>query len=299
MENETNEYQKGLFYIVSVYIIWGLLPVYWKLMGNINSLTILSHRIIWSFVLVSILVWVLYRPKDFWATLKNKNHLLLFIGASVAITINWGTYIWAIVTNHLIETSMGYYINPIVTVFLSMIFFKEKMNGYKKISIALAFIGVSIMVLGYDKVPVLALTIAFSFAFYGVIKKKMNVNSLMSLFYETAFILPIALIYAIYLEVIGEGYFISFSIKEMLLLIGSGVATSVPLLLFASATKRINLSMVGFMQYIAPTITLILGIFVYSEHFDRSNWITFGFIWLALVVFTISNIMDRKKKVTP
>ncbi len=296
MKKETTEYQKGLIYIISVYTIWGMLPAFWKLMDNINSFTILAHRIIWSFVLISILVWILYKPKDLWAPLKDKKNLLYFMGASIVITINWGTYIWAIVTNHLIETSMGYYINPLVTILLSMIIFKEKMNTLKKISIALAFTGVFIMILGYHKVPVLALTIAFSFASYGVIKKKMNVNSLMGLFYETAFILPIALSYVIYLEATGEGYFISLDIKEMLLLIGSGAATSIPLLLFASATKRINFSMVGFMQYIAPTITLIMGVFIYSEHFDKSHWVTFGFIWAALAVYTVSNIMDRKRK---
>ena len=294
MEKETSEYKKGIICIAGVYIIWGLLPAYWKLMNNINALTILSHRIIWSFVLVTILLLVLYKPKDILESIKIRKNRLFFIAASIIITINWGTYIFAVVTNHLIEASMGYYINPLVVILLSMIIFKEKMNTLKKVSIALAFTGVIIMILGYHKVPVIALTLAFSFACYGVIKKKLMVNSLMSLFYETLFILPAALIYAIYVEKTGAGYFINMDIRDMLLLMGSGAATSIPLLLFAIGTKRINFSMVGFMQYIAPTITLIMGVFIYSEHFGISHMITFGFIWAALVIFTIANIMDRK-----
>lgn len=297
-DSKSNEYNKGLLYIILVYTIWGLLPAYWKLLHNVQPILILSHRILWSFVFVALLISLFYRSEEILLTLKNKKDLVSILLASIVITINWGTYIWAIVKDHLIEASMGYYINPIIVVLFSMIFFQEKMNKAKLVSVMLAFIGVAIMIVGYNKVPILALTLAISFAFYGVIKKKLQINALTSLFFETLFLLPVALIYALYMEINEVSYFVTLDIKNALLLIGAGITTSVPLILFAAGAKRVSFSSVGFFQYIAPTITLFMGVFIYHEKFDVSHWLTFGFIWTALVIYTTSNVMNMKRKST-
>ncbi len=291
---ENNEYQKGLFYITSVYFIWGILPAYWKLMQDVHPMIILSHRVLWSFIFLSIIVSTFYRSGNIFTPVKEKKNIVLFLLASIAVSIQWGAYLLAIITNHVIELSMGYYIYPIVVVVFSKIFFKEKMNMSKTISLLLAFTGVMIMIIQYKKVPVLALTLAFSFAFYSVIKKKLKVNAITSIFFEILFMMPIALVYAVYIEISGKGYFIHPDIEMILLLMGGGIVTSVTLLLFASGAKRIHFATVGFLQYISPTIVLFLGIFVYKENFDLSNMISFGFIWIALIIYSLPTVLEDR-----
>lgn len=296
MGKMTEDEEKGLGIAIVLFIIWGSLPIFWKIIHYISPLTILSHRIVWSLVCVSIIMFIKYPKAEILEPLKEKKNILIFIASSSIITINWGTYIWAIVNERIVEASMGYYINPIVMILFGMIFFKEKLDLMKKIAIIVAAIGVAFMIFQYKSVPIVALTLAISFAIYGVLKKKLNVNAAMSLFYETLFMFPLALGYVIYSEVKLESYFIQFDPKNVMLLAIAGMVTVIPLILFASAVKKVRLTTLGFIQYLAPTISLLLGVIIYKEEFDLTHWITFGFIWAALIIYTISNILPQKKK---
>ncbi len=291
MEGKGKEQKRGLVYITAVYLIWGLLPAYWKLMQKIDPLTILAHRALWSFVFLLVLLAIIYRPKRILEPLKDRKNLILYLLASLSLAVQWVAYLLAIVTNHLVELSMGYYIYPIVVVFLGMVFLKERLTIHQRIALGLAFFGVAVKMIQYRSVPVLALTLAFSFSVYSIIKKKIKINSLYSIFYEIMFMLPIALGYVVYTESVGSGYFAILDMRSALLLIGGGIATASTLLLFAAGARRIPIFTVGFLQYISPTIVLALGIFVYKEDFGPGQLIVFGFIWLALIIYSVPGVL--------
>jgi len=285
-----------LAYIIAVYVAWGLLPAYWKLMQGIDPVTILAHRALWAFVLLAILLAVFYKPENIFEPLKNRKTLVLYLLASVSLVVQWVAYLLAIITNHLLELSMGYYLYPIVVVFLGMVFLKERMNVYQLIALGLALIGVVIKIIQYRSIPALALALAFSFSIYSIIKKKIKINSVNSIFYEILFMMPFALGYILVREIGGSGYFIKPNPGSALLLAGGGVATAATLLLFASGARRIPIFTVGFLQYISPTMVLLLGVFVYGEEFSRGQLIIFGFIWLGLVVYSVPGILALVKK---
>ncbi|MCG8483965.1 MAG: EamA family transporter RarD [Clostridia bacterium] len=294
-DKKSKDYNLGLTLGLLCYFIWGILPAYWKLGKHISSLAVLSHRVIWSFVFVSLLLFIMKEHKNLIEPIRDKKNIISLILASVIISINWGTYIWAIVSGHMIEASMGYYINPLIVSLFSVIFFKEKMTKVKLISVMLAFSGVFIMIYQYHKIPYVALTLAISFACYGVIKKRLQMSAFVSLFYETLFLLPIALGYSLYIETVNESIFLS-SAGNVLFLMGAGIVTSVPLLLFAASAKRIHFSTLGFMQYLAPTMTLLMGVLIYLEPFKTSHFITFGLIWMGLIVYSMPHIITIYNK---
>jgi chloramphenicol-sensitive protein RarD len=296
MQGQDGERTRGLVYIISVYVAWGLLPAYWKLMQGIDPVTILAHRALWSFILLAILLVVVYKPEGILEPLKQKGTLLLHLFASVALVVQWVAYLLAIVTDHLVELSMGYYLYPIVVVFLGMVFLKERMTLFQKLALGLALLGVAIKIIQYRNVPVLALVLAFSFSVYSIIKKKIRVNSVHSIFFELMFMLPLALAYILTREAGGQGYFVKPDAVSALLLIGGGVATAATLLLFASGARRIPIFTVGFLQYISPTMVLLLGVFVYGEEFNNGQLIVFGFIWLGLIEYSIPGILSLIKK---
>lgn len=299
MNNEVNAYKKGLFYTAFSYMLWGVLPLYWKLIHDVTSGEILAHRIFWSFLfMLALLTFFKEWPNVIDVCkkmVKQPSLVLLLILSSVLISINWFVYIWSVNHGHLIETSLGYYINPLISVLLGMIFFKEKLNLWQKLSFIIAGIGVLYMTINYGQIPFIALTLAFSFGLYGLAKKMTKLSSGIGLTFETLVVTPIAIIYLLMLALQGEMMFLQFDIATNLLLIGAGVATAVPLLLFASGAQRIPLFMVGVLQYIAPTITLIIGVVLYEEPFTITELITFSCIWTALLLFTLSNSRHFKK----
>lgn len=286
-------YRKGIFFTAGSYLLWGVLPLYWKKIDNVSSGEILAHRIIWSFIFMLILLSI---QKE-WGNIVEISKrlfsqplvLLSLVLSSLLISINWFVYIWSVNHHHILETSLGYYINPLISVLLGMIFLKEKLNLWQKISMGLAFIGVLIITLQYGEIPWLALILAGSFGLYGLTKKMTKFNSVIGLTFETLVVTPIAFTYVSILASGGESAFFEFDTQTNLLLIGAGVATAIPLLLFASGAKRIPLFLVGIIQYISPTITLIIGIFLYHEPFTQIELITFTFIWGAILLFSFSN----------
>ncbi len=296
--NSSREKKIGVLFGMLAFIVWGSLPVYWKLLNQIPAAEILAHRITWSFVFVTVLLVIKGDYQALKGVLKNKGQLKLILIAAVLITVNWFTYIWAVNSNFVLQASLGYYINPLVVSLLSMIVFKERFNREKTAALILAAIGVIILTMQYGQIPWVALILAVTFAFYGLVKKLLAVDAVTGMALETLVITPIALLYLGYIQGTGEGSFFAISTPMVLLLMLSGVVTATPLLWFAKCTQLVEFSTIGFMQYIAPTISFFLGVFLFKEDFTVIHLISFCFIWTALIIYTIAmtNAEKLKKK---
>lgn len=280
----------GVLYIVAAFTTWGLLPLYWKFLDRIPAEEIFAHRVLWSFVFIFFILVYRSGLNDARKVVVNPRSVFGIFICAVLISINWFVYIWAVNTGRVVESSMGYYMNPLIVVFLARVVLKEKLGFWKMVSLLLAFIGVTIITVQYGKVPWIALVLALSFALYGLAKKLVNVDPLVGLALETLMITPFALAYILLKQAKGIGALGSVPLVTTLLLLCSGIATATPLLWFSEGAKRVPLSTVGFGQYISPTISLLLGIFVFKERFTTVHIISFGFIWCALVLYTLVQV---------
>ena len=287
-----NDIQLGATYAGFSYFLWGLLPIYWKFIDNVRADEILANRILWSFIFMVLVLLFTNKWRAFTQTLiglgQRKRQFYALVIASILISINWFIYIWAVNSGQMIQASLGYYINPLVSVLLGMFVLKEKLSFIQYFSFLLALIGVLIISLSYGHIPWISLALAISFGLYGLAKKLITVESSIGLTLETLVITPLAAIYMGYLFYHGENSLFASDTKTNLFLIGAGAVTAVPLLYFAKGAQKIPLSMLGFLQYIAPTLTLILGVFVYEEHFSGLELLAFIFIWSALTVYSLS-----------
>ncbi|WP_336511424.1 EamA family transporter RarD [Alteribacter salitolerans] len=274
------------------YMIWGFLPIYWKYLGHVPPAEILAHRIIWSLLFMCIVIVILNKGKELLEDLAYlKTHPKITAGlilASLFISANWLTYIWAVANDRIIEASLGYYINPLVSVFLGVVFLKEKVNFWQKTSFVLAAAGVLILTLSFEGVPAAAILLALSFAFYGLVKKLTKIGAFTGLTLETLVLAPVSIGYLFYINEDAGSAFYGGDVT-LPLLIGAGAVTAVPLLLFGIGAKKIPLSMIGILQYIAPTIMLFLGVFSYSETFQFVHLFSFSVIWFALILYSFSN----------
>ncbi|MBT2684008.1 EamA family transporter RarD [Bacillus sp. ISL-37] len=290
--DKRTEQQAGVLYAAFSYILWGFLPVYWKLLDHVNADEILANRVFWSFFFIALILVLNKKWRLFTGTLlglaQNKKQLAALAVASMLISINWFMYIWAVNSDQMIEASLGYYINPLVSVLLGMVFLKERLSMLQYVSFALAAIGVLIMTISYGQFPWIALSLAISFGLYGLAKKLIKVDSAVGLALETLVVMPLAAIYIGYLLNQGTNSLFAGSLSTTLLLAGAGAATAVPLLFFAKGAQRIPLATLGILQYIAPTLTLILGVFVYHETFSTIHLLAFTFIWSALILYSLS-----------
>lgn len=290
--DQHTEIIKGIAFATGAYIMWGILPIYWKLVQSVPSPEVLAHRIVWSFLLMIVILLVTGKLRTFggelceiMATPKKSFGVLM---ASSLITINWFIYIWAVNSNRVIETSLGYYINPLVSILLGILVLKEKLSFWQMISFLLAMLGVLNMTLHFGAVPWAALALAVSFGLYGLFKKMVGLGAITSITIETLIISPFALLYLIYLEKSGNSAFGSGSPGIAVLLIGAGIVTAVPLILFSEGANRLPLTIIGFLQYIAPTMALLLGVFLYHEPFTKVHLVSFAFIWAALLIFSLA-----------
>lgn len=290
------ETKKGILFAASAYILWGILPLYWNLVEEIGAFEILAHRIIWSAIFMIILLAVTKQLDMFKkATIKlfhNKKMFLAIIAAGYIITINWGTFIWAVNNHHVLQASLGYYINPLMSILLAMIFLDERFSKAQWLAILLAFIGVVYMTVQVGEFPIVSLLLASSFALYGLIKKVVDIDAFSSITIECIVTLPAAFIYIFYLSETNGITFGSNIASAWLLL--AGVVTAVPLILFSAGARRIPLSLTGFIQYIGPTIMFFIGIFLLNEHFDVDQLITFIFIWSGIAIYSYSKYIEFK-----
>jgi chloramphenicol-sensitive protein RarD len=285
---------RGFIYAVTAYLLWGLLPIYWKALLALPALEIMGHRILWSLVFVSLILTV--RQQWGWVQQINRRTLLTFVTVSLLISVNWFTYIWAVNAGNVVETSLGYFINPLVNVLLGGIFLGERLRRLQLGAVTLAAAGVLYLTISYGSLPWIALTLAFTFGFYGLLKKTAAINSLEGLTLELALLLPVAIAYILYIGAIGAAAFPAVGWTTQALMIGSGVITAIPLLAFAAAARRIRLTTLGLFQYLAPSIQLCLGIFLYHEPFSPQRLIGFSLIWLALALYSLEGLMHSRQQ---
>jgi len=289
MQDTRREKIIGTWYAVGAFIVWGLIPLYFKTLTQVPSMQMLAHRIFWTFLFVSILISLKNRWPEMRKIFSPQKNKVMSLLSALAISTNWMVFIIAVNTNHIVETSMGYFINPLLNVLLGTVFLKERLKFWHIVSVFLALIGVSYMTFQYGKIPWIALSLALSFGFYGLLRKISHVDSLLGLSAETAILSPFALYYLVAQRIHGTGVFAAASLITHLLLIGSGVVTAIPLLCFVHAARRIPLSTVGFIQYLAPSLHLFLGVIVFKEPFTTSHILGFGFIWSALIIYSLSH----------
>lgn len=296
------EEQKGIINAILAYTIWGGFPIYWKILEHVDSLEILLNRIIWSFIFTLIFILMIGQKQqladDLSSLWRQKKTFFSLMLASFVISCNWFLYIWAVTNEHVVETSLGYYINPLITVLFGVVLFKEHLSKAQMAAVFIAFLGVALMTIRYGKVPWVALGLALSFAIYGALKKKIQLDATRGLAIETLFILPFALVSYIYLMSTNEIALLHVDWKTDLFLILGGLVTAYPLILFAKGAKALPQSILGFIQYLSPTIVLILGTVVYHEPFTSVELISFCFIWTAILIFTLSTILENRKKRT-
>jgi len=288
---DKKRYAEGLLMLCAAFIIWGLLPLYWKWVSAITPYEIFAQRVIWSFLFIIILMRNKARFLNFMQVIKQPKNLVKTIGPAIFISLNWLTYIWGVNNGFVLEASLGYYINPLVLTMFGRFFFKEHLTRDQKIAISLAIVGVVYKTFSYGRVPYIAIILAFSFGIYGLLKKKSTFTSLTGLGVETLLIGLPAMIYLVYIESQHMGIIGNLPTYYWLRIMLSGALTAIPLLLYSEGTKRLPLSIIGFLQYIAPTISLFLGIFVFKEPFDVSSLIAFVFIWIGLAIFTREQII--------
>lgn len=291
-------YQKGLYNGIIAFSIWGLLPLYWKLLKAIPAIQIFSHRIFWSFVFLFLIIQYQQKREAFKQLLRDKKRMLYVVLCAFFISCNWYIYIWGVNAGFVIECSLGYYINPLAVVLLGTLVLKEKLSNYQKIAFGFATIGVLNLTFNYGRFPWIALALAFSFAMYGLFKKLADSDAIVGLAMETTLLAPVAFIYISYNETTGVGVIHNVPTLTILILLTVGIATAIPLLLYSNAVNYLPLSVVGFLQYIAPTIGLFLGIFIFKETFTMTHLISFSFIWVGLVIYSYAQYTRLKKAET-
>ncbi len=289
------EYRKGIVLALCAYIIWGFAPLYFKLIDQIAPVQILVHRIIWSFVLMVAIILLMGGYGRVRQVLKQPKQVMVLTTTSILVAANWLLFIWAVNNNHLLDASLGYFINPLVNVVLGLLFLSERLSKLQWFAVAMATTGVAIQVVSFGSIPVVSLALAGTFGLYALLRKKVNIDAMTGLVVETAILLPPALLVLWFADGEHASHLLSNGWQLNLLLAAAGVITTIPLLCFAGAAVRIPLSTLGFFQYVGPSIMFIMAVLVFREPFDMEKSITFGFIWSALLIFTFDMLRRRRR----
>jgi len=290
------ENRRGFLLGVAAYAIWGLFPLYWPLLEPAGAVEILAHRVFWSLLVVVGLVFAARRVDRLRAVLRSSRSRAILTGAAVVIAINWGTYIWAVNNDHVVEASLGYFINPLVTVLIGVVVLRERLRTAQWVALGLAAAAVLALTVEYGHPPWIALILAFSFGTYGLAKKKANVGAVESLTFETLVLAPVAVGYIAWLVLTGTSNFGHHGVGHAVLLACTGVVTVIPLLCFGGAATRVSLTTIGLLQYITPTVQFILGVTVFAEPMPAMRWVGFMLIWVALALFTGESLRHRHKR---
>ena len=284
--DQRSGYNAGLIAGIGAYVMWGLVPLYWPLLKPASAMEILSHRVVWSLVFLLIIVYFKKLFSDIKVALFDRRKMILLFFASIFITINWGVFIWAVNNGHVIETSLGYFINPLVSVALGVIVLKEKLRTLQKVAVGLTFVAVTFLTLTLGHPPYVALSLAFSFGFYGLVKKMANVKAIPSLTLESLMITPFFAVFLYYLSSQNELTFVELGPIHSLWLVTAGIVSVIPLMLFSTAVLRIPLVVLGLLQALGPIIQFLLGYFVFDEPMITARWVGFLIVWLAVSVFS-------------
>jgi chloramphenicol-sensitive protein RarD len=292
-----SSYRAGFAAAVGAYVLWGLFPLYWPLLEPAAPVEILAHRVVWS---LAFLVVVLAASLGFrWLRGIDRRRAALLLLAAVLVTVNWGTFIYAVNSGHVVETSLGYFINPLVTVALAVVVLSERLRRAQVVAVGVAAVAVAVLTVDYGRPPWIALILAFSFGTYGLVKKRAGVDGTQSLAVETAFLTPAALAYLVWLGAAGEGTFTTEGAGHVALIAGAGVTTAVPLMLFGAAAIRIPLATVGLLQYIAPVMQFLIGVAIYGEPMPVERLLGFALVWVALTVFAVDAVRAARRGAPP
>ena len=284
--------RQGGYFALAAYCIWGVAPIYFKLVGHVQPLEIIAHRVTWSAILLMAVLALSGKLGELRLPIKSLGWLLL---SAMLLACNWLIFVFAVLNDQIIDTSLGYFINPLVSVFLGIFFLGERLRPLQWLALSIAFLGVMIQLVVLGHLPLISLALAFSFGFYGLIRKNLNLPAVSGLALETLIILPFALGYLAWQQAQGALAFSNLSLETDLLLVLGGVVTSLPLLFFAGAVTRLSLTTVGIFQYLAPSLTLLLAVFYFEEPFNRVQFATFFCVWVSIVIFTTESLGYHRK----
>ena len=284
-----------MLYGVAAYLLWGLFPLYWPLLEPAGAVEILAHRVVWSLLTMLVLVTASRRLPQLRAIFGQHRVRNLLTLAAVVVAVNWGTYIWGVNHHRVVETSLGYFINPLVTVLMGVVILRERLRAWQWVALGIATVAVVGLTVDYGHPPWVALTLAFSFGTYGLAKKQAGVEAVESLTFETMVLVPVALAYLFWLGASGDGHFVGHGTGHALLLASTGIVTAVPLLCFGAAAIRVPMTTLGLLQYLAPILQFFLGVTVLHEHMSGMRWAGFGLVWVALVIFTVNANHQRRR----
>lgn len=285
----------GFTYAILAYLIWGVVPIFWRELASVDSAEIVAHRMVWSCLMSVVLVICLRQWREFKKLLSQGRVLAHLLAGSILISINWGIYIWAVNHDHIVQASMGYFINPLINVLFGVLFFRETMRRNQALAIFLAFLGVAYLIFVHGEIPYIALSLAVTFACYGAVKKTIHVPATHGMAVETGLLILPALVFLLYLQWTGVGQFGADVRIDTLLVLG-GLVTLTPLVLFAMAAQKISMTALGMTQYIGPTLQLIIGVGLYNEAFGPERQIAFGLIWAGLFIYSVDQLNDRRKR---
>lgn len=292
---EQQRSRQGVLLAIGAYTMWGIAPIYFKSIAEVSPLEILSHRVIWSFFLLAALLHFSRHWRSVRDIIKNKTKMMFLVSTAILVGANWLIFIWAVNSNHMLDASLGYYINPLINVLLGMVFLGERLRKLQWFAVVLAACGVLVQLIVFGSVPVVAIALAMSFGFYGLLRKKVSVEAQTGLFIETLVMLPAAAIYLLFIASSPTSNMLDNPMQLNTLLIAAGVITTLPLLCFTGAATRLKLSTLGFFQYIGPSLMFLLAVLIYGEPFTSDKAITFAFIWGALVVFSFDGLRNNRK----
>ncbi|ELK8510944.1 EamA family transporter RarD [Vibrio vulnificus] len=291
---EQQKARQGVLLALGAYTMWGIAPIYFKSLAAVSPLEILSHRVVWSFFLLAALLHFGRHWRTVRDVLTSKSKMLYLVTTAILVGANWLIFIWAVNANHMLDASLGYYINPLINVLLGMLFLGERLRKLQWFAVTLAACGVLVQLIVFGSVPIVAIALAFSFGFYGLLRKKVSVDAQTGLFVETLVMLPAAAIYLLFIADTPTSNMLANPSQLNLLLIAAGVVTTLPLLCFTGAATRLKLSTLGFFQYIGPSLMFLLAVLIYGEAFTSDKALTFAFIWGALVVFSFDGLRYRR-----
>ncbi|BEN56897.1 chloramphenicol resistance permease RarD [Serratia marcescens] len=292
---DAKQTRQGIFFALAAYFMWGIAPAYFKLIQQVPADEILTHRIIWSFFFMLTLITLGRNWPKVRAACQNRKRLLLLAVTALLIGGNWLLFIWAVNNHHMLEASLGYFINPLVNVLLGMLFLGERFRRMQWVAVALAFTGVLVQLWQFGSLPIIGLGLAFSFAFYGLLRKKIAIDAQTGMLIETLWLLPVAAAYLFLFADSPTSHLSANPWSLNLLLVAAGIVTTVPLLCFTAAATRLRLSTLGFFQYLGPTLMFLLAVTFYGETVGQDKLVTFGFIWAALILFTLDALYTQRK----
>ena len=295
MTSTHSDRPQGFAFAVSAYFLWGFLPLYMKAMAHISPVEVLAHRVLWSLPIAAAVLWALGRTQDVKAALTTPRTLAMGVVTAALISLNWGVYVWAIVSGHALDAALGYYINPLFSVFLGAVLLGERLNPIKWVAIGLALVAVVILTVDAGRVPVVAIALTVSWGFYAYFKKSLPIGPNQGFLLEVLLLTPPALAFVIYLMAQGGGHFLNANPADTLLLLGCGVVTAVPLMLYANGAKLLRLSTIGLLQYIVPTMIFLIAVFVFKEPFGQARMVAFPLIWAALTLYTTALWREAKR----